>query len=125
MKCAYTAGILDAMMDNSVTFDYCIGVSPVRQRCFFIDGQRGRNIRFTQNILMRRATLAFLLLKTVIFSGSIYIWNADQFGGADPLDFDAFMKSPMEYWLVATDAQTGKPTYFSKKDTCIRMIIVM
>lgn len=22
----------------------------------------------------------------------------------------------MEYWLVATDAQTGKPTYFSKKD---------
>ena len=27
MKCAYTAGILDAMMDNGVTFDYCIGVS--------------------------------------------------------------------------------------------------
>ena len=27
MKCAYTAGILDAMMDNGITFDYGIGVS--------------------------------------------------------------------------------------------------
>lgn len=27
MKCAYNAGILDAFMDNGISFDYCIGVS--------------------------------------------------------------------------------------------------
>ena len=47
MKCAYTAGILDAMMDNGVTFDYCIGVSAGSANgVSFVAGQRGRNIRF-------------------------------------------------------------------------------
>ena len=27
MKCAYSAGILDAFLDDNVTFDYCMGVS--------------------------------------------------------------------------------------------------
>ena len=27
MKCAYSAGILDAFMDENITFDYAIGVS--------------------------------------------------------------------------------------------------
>ena len=27
MKCAYSAGILDKFLDDSITFDYCIGVS--------------------------------------------------------------------------------------------------
>ena len=41
MKCAYTAGILDAMMDNGVTFDYCIGVSAGSANGIsFIVGQR-------------------------------------------------------------------------------------
>lgn len=62
MKCAYTAGILDAMMDNGVTFDYCIGVSAGSANgVSFVAGQRGRNTAFTQSILMRRATLVFLL----------------------------------------------------------------
>ena len=43
MKCAYTAGILDAMMDNSVTFDYCIGVSAGSANgVSFAAGQRGQ-----------------------------------------------------------------------------------
>ena len=27
MKCAYSAGVLDAFLDENITFDYCIGVS--------------------------------------------------------------------------------------------------
>ena len=27
MKCAYSAGILDKFLDDSIAFDYCIGVS--------------------------------------------------------------------------------------------------
>ena len=46
MKCAYTAGILDAMMDNGVTFDYCIGASAGSANGIsFIVGQRGRMSR--------------------------------------------------------------------------------
>ena len=39
--------LLDAMMDNGVTFDYCIGVSAGSANgVSFVAGQRGRNIRF-------------------------------------------------------------------------------
>ena len=119
MKCAYTAGILDAMMDNGVTFDYCIGVSAGSANgVSFVAGQRGRNIRFyTEHINEKGYFGLSSFLKTGNLFGLQYIYGTlTNSGGADPLDFDAFMKSPMEYWLVATDAQTGKPTYFSKKD---------
>ena len=32
MKCAYTAGILDKLLDNQMTFDYAIGVSAGKTR---------------------------------------------------------------------------------------------
>ena len=107
------------MMDNGVTFDYCIGVSAGSANgVSFVAGQRGRNIRFyTEHINEKGYFGLSSFLKTGNLFGLQYIYGTLTIsGGADPLDFDAFMKSPMEYWLVATDAQTGKPTYFSKKD---------
>ena len=37
-------------------------------------------------------------------------------GGIDPLDYDAMVKNPAEWWAVATDVETGKPHYFTKED---------
>ena len=99
MKCAYTAGILDAMMDNGVTFDYCIGVSAGSANgVSFVAGQRGRNIRFyTEHINEKGYFGLSSFLKTGNLFGLQYIYGTlTNSGGADPLDFDAFMKSPME-----------------------------
>ena len=47
MKCAYNAGILDAFLDEGISFDYCIGVSGGSGNlASYIAGQRGRNLRF-------------------------------------------------------------------------------
>ena len=47
MKCAYSAGILDAFLDDNVTFDYCMGVSAgAANTASYLAGQRGRNLRF-------------------------------------------------------------------------------
>ena len=47
MKCAYNAGILDAFLDQGITFDYCIGVSGgAGNVASFMAGQKGRNLRF-------------------------------------------------------------------------------
>ena len=47
MKCAYNAGILDAFLDQGITFDYCIGVSGGSGNvASYVAGQRGRNLRF-------------------------------------------------------------------------------
>ena len=46
MKCAYSAGILDAFIDEDITFDYAIGVSAGSANvASFLAGQRERNLR--------------------------------------------------------------------------------
>ena len=47
MKCVYSAGILDAFLDEQISFDYCIGVSGgAGNTASYLAGQRGRNLRF-------------------------------------------------------------------------------
>ncbi len=119
MKCAYNAGILDAFLDHNITFDYCIGVSAGSGNlASYVAGQRGRNLRFfTEHT---RDPLYFGL-KSLLKTGNLfnlqYIYgDLTNTSGKDPLDFDAFMKNPTEYYLVATNALTGQPEYFGKKD---------
>lgn len=119
MKCAYSAGILDAFLDNHITFDYCIGVSAgSANAASFVAGQRDRNRRFyTEHIDEPGYFGIKSFLKTGNLFGLQYIYgdltNSD---GADPIDFPAIMANPAEYWLVTTNAETGKPEYFSKHD---------
>ena len=47
MKCAYGAGVLDAFLDDNISFKYCIGVSSGSANvASYLAGQRGRNKRF-------------------------------------------------------------------------------
>lgn len=118
MKCAYNAGILDAFLDVGITFDYCIGVSGGSGNLIsYLAGQRGRNLRFfTKHIHDKEYFGLKSFLKTGNLFGIPYIYgtltNAD---GKDPLDFPAFMKNPVEYQAVVTNASTGKPEYYGKE----------
>lgn len=119
MKCAYTAGILDCLMDDGIKADYVIGVSAgCACGASYVAGQRDRNRRFFVEHMMDPRCLGIAAWKE---SGSVfnlkriyYDYTAE--GGIDPLDYDAIMKNPAEWWAVATDAETGKPHYFSKYD---------
>ncbi len=119
MKCAYSAGVLDAFLDEKVSFDYAIGVSAGSANASsFLAGQRGRNRRFYTDHITEPGYLSF---KNFFKDGNVfglqYIYgtlsNSD---GADYLDFPALMANPAEFWVVATNARTGKPVYFSKTD---------
>ena len=119
MKCAYSAGILDKFLDDNITFDYCIGVSAgAANTLSYLAGQRGRNLRFyTEHLDDPRYLSVRSLLRTGNLFGLQYIYgtltNSD---GADPIDYDVIMKNPAEFYMPATDAVTGKATYFSKYD---------
>lgn len=119
MKCAYSAGILDKFLDDNIAFDYCIGVSAgAANTLSYLAGQRGRNLRFyTEHLDDPRYLSVRSLLRTGNLFGLQYIYgtltNSD---GADPIDYDAIMKNPAEFYMPATDAVTGKATYFSKYD---------
>ena len=118
MKCAYSAGILDEFLDQGITFDYCSGVSAGSANvASYLGGQKVRNLRFYTEHIHDPQYFGKGALKD---SGNLfnleYIYrtlsNSD---GKDPIDWEALVRNPAEYEIVATDAETGLPHYFDGK----------
>ena len=120
MKCAYTAGILDRMLDDGIHPDYVIGVSAGAScGASFVAGQRDRNRRFFVDHVSEPDYMGWTAFRHSggNFFNLEYIYQ-DLTGkdGDDPLDYDAIMANPCDFWAVATDAETALPHYFTKKD---------
>ena len=115
----YAAGVLDYCMDNGITFDLGIGVSAGSANLSsFVSGQVRRNYTFYTEYGHRKEYASahnFLTKKTFIDMDYVYntLSNTD---GEYPVDYDHFISNPMEFLVVATDALTGLPRYFSKQD---------
>ena len=120
MKCAYTSGILDMMLDDGIRPDYVIGVSAgAACGASYVARQRDRNRRFFVDYVERpdyMGWVAFCHSKGNFFNLEYIYQNMTGEGGEDALDYDAIMKNPCELWAVATDAETGEPYYFNKDD---------
>ena len=115
----YGAGVFDRLMDDGVTFDYCLGVSAGSANIVnYLAGQRGRNYRFYIEYSKRKE---YISAANIAKKGALldlhYIYgtlsNSD---GEDPLDYEAVMRNPAELVVVATDAKTGEVRYFTKDD---------
>lgn len=119
MKCAYTAGILDGLLDSGIHFDYAIGVSAGAScTASFLAGQKDRNRRFFVDHIDDKGYMGLSsFLRSGSFFGLEYIYM-DLTGskGGDPLDYEAMMESGTDFRIVATDARTGKPHYFRKEE---------
>ena len=115
----YGAGVFDRCIEKGISFDRCIGVSAgSANTASFLAGQHGRNFRFYTQYAKRADYMsASNILKKHSYLDLDYIYGVlSNSGGEDPLDYDALMKNPTEYTVVATDAESGKPFYFSKAD---------
>ena len=119
MKCAYGAGVLDRFMDDNITFDYVIGVSAGSANgASFVSGQRGRSLRFYTDHI---ASKDYYGIGSYFRKGDLFgldhiystLTNSD---GKDPVDYEAMISSPAEFEIVVTNAETGKPEYYSKND---------
>ena len=115
----YAAGVLDYCMDQEIRFDVGIGVSAGSANVVsYAAGQRGRNLTFYTEYGMRKAYAGignFLRKGSFIDLDYVYstLSNSD---GESPLDYAAVMRNPMEMLVVAADAVTGEPKYFTKYD---------
>ena len=118
MKCAFSAGVLDVFIDEGITADICYGISAgSANAASFLAGQRGRNKRF---YCEHSKAPEYFGMKSYKETGSLfglqYIYGElSNSGGKDPLDFDALVKNPCEFVVVATN-EHGKATYFGKED---------
>lgn len=115
----YAAGVLDRCMEDGVHFDAGIGVSAGSANvASYIAGQKGRNYKFYVEYSARKEYMSihnFLVRKSYIDMDYLYgkLSNSD---GENPLDYEAFVKSPISFIAVATDANTGEARYFDKSD---------
>lgn len=115
----YAVGILDYCLDNNIKFDLGVGVSAGSANLIsYAAGQRGRNHRFYTDYGFRKQYASmrnFIFKKSYVDMDYVYgtLSNAD---GEYPLDYPVFRDNPMEFYVVATDVETGQPKYFDKGD---------
>ena len=109
MRGLFTAGVLDVLMENKITFDGVIGVSAgAAFGCNFKSGQIGRAVRYNVRFFRDRR---YCGLGSLWKTGDIF--NTDFCYGEvplklDPFDFDAYEKNPTDFYVVCTDVETGQ-----------------
>lgn len=109
----------DWCLENGVKFDYGIGISAGSANLASnLSGQRGRNYLFYEEYSMRRQYMgAGNMLRSGSFLNLQYIYGTLSNAGCEnPLDFEKMSANPMEWYMIATDATTGKPKYFTRSD---------
>lgn len=108
----FTAGVIDVFMENGITFDGAIGVSAgATFGCNIKSGQIGRSIRYNVKYCKDRRYFSFLsLLFTGNLFGKDFCYNKIP-QKLDLFDNEAFEKNPMEFHIVCTNIETGKPVY--------------
>lgn len=113
----FSCGVMDALLDSDIMFPYCIGVSAgSADAASYISRQRGRNLEILERYRNDRR-----------YMGKRNLWKEKSMFGIQfvfrdipnihvPFDMEAFRAYQGEFIIVATDAQTGKPRYFTKED---------
>lgn len=112
MRGMFTAGVMDVMMTNGIRFDGVIGVSAgAAFGCNYKSGQIGRVIRYNTRFCgdKRYSGFRVLLREGNLFSTPFCYEEVPM--KHDVFDFDAYERSPMEFYVVCTDVETGKPVY--------------
>lgn len=112
MRGMFTAGITDVLMEAGIVFDGAIGVSAgAAFGVNYKSGQIGRAIRYNMRFC---ADKRYCGLRCLLRTGNIY--STDYAYGEVPLkhdvfDFEAYRANPMDFYIVCTDVETGKPVY--------------
>ena len=126
MRGLFTAGVLDVLMENGVVFDGAIGVSAgAAFGVNYKSGQIGRALRYNVKYVRDKR---YCGMRVLLRTGNIF--NTEFCYGEvplklDPFDFDAYEKNPMEFFVAATDVETGLPVYHKyegREDHCFDWI---
>lgn len=112
MRGMFTAGIMDVFMENGIEFDGIIGTSAgAAFGCNYKSRQIGRVIRYNMKYC---ADKRFCSISSLLKTGNIF--NAEFAYHTLPTQLDvfdskAFAENKTEFYVVATDLETGKAVY--------------
>lgn len=112
MRGMFTCGVMDVMMENGIEFDGAVGVSAgAAFGVNYKSGQIGRAIRYNARFCSDKR---YGGIHSLLSTGNIY--NTEFCYHEVPLkhdlfDFEAYVRNPMEFYVVCTDVETGKAVY--------------
>lgn len=113
----FSAGVMDALLDNNITFPYCIGVSAgITNGVSYISKQKGRNLEVVTKYRNDNRYLSyrnFLRCKSIF--GLDFVFNEIP-NNLIPFDMDTYRKYPGKVLVGVTNAHTGKTEYLNGKD---------
>ncbi|MCA1745932.1 MAG: patatin family protein, partial [Bacteroidales bacterium] len=107
----YTAGVLDAMMQQQLFFDYLIGVSAgAAYSVSYVSRQYQRNLEVNRFVRDKR----YCSLGNYFRLGTYFDWNFVYHTIPTqiiPFDYEAYKQSSSHLHVVVTNITTGKPEY--------------
>ena len=113
----FSAGVMDALLDNNITFPYCIGVSAgITNGVSYISKQKGRNLEVVTKYRNDNRYLSyrnFLRCKSIF--GLDFVFDEIP-NNLIPFDMDTYRKYPGKVLVGVTNAHTGKTEYLNCKD---------
>ncbi len=126
MRGMFTAGVIDVLMENGIEFDGAIGVSAgAAFGVNYKSKQIGRVIRYnTRFVRDKRYGGLRILLKTGNIYSTEFCYHEVPLKH-DIFDFDTYESNPMEFYVVATDIETGEAVYHKfegRNDHCFDWI---
>lgn len=117
MRGIYGCGVLDGFLENNIRIRYAIGVSAgTANMASYMANQMLRNYRFyTQYAFDERYMGVKSYIKTGSFFGMDFIFD-ELTNNVDPIDYKTLLEPENEFYIVATNAETGEAKYFSHED---------
>lgn len=117
MRGMWTCGVLDVLLDNEINIDTIVGTSA--GGIFgvnYFSKQRGRAIRYSKRFCK---DLRYMSILSYIFTGNIINKNFAFYKVTkkyDVFDNESFVNSNKEFYVTATDINTGLANYFKITD---------
>ncbi len=117
MRGMFTSGVIDVLMEEGINFDGAAGISAGAVfGCNYKSKQIGRSVRY--NIMLCKDP-RYCSVRSLLKTGDLY--NADFCYHTipeeiDPFDTETFKNDPMEFYVGATNAETGETVYHKCTD---------
>lgn len=112
MRGLFTAGVTDVLMENGIAFDSSVGVSAgACFGCNYKSNQHGRAIRYNLRFRneKRYCSWSSLLRTGDMFGAEFCYYTIPE--KLDLFDTKTYESSPMTFYVVGTDINTGKAVY--------------
>lgn len=112
----FSAGVMDALLDNNLLFDYVIGVSAgITNGVSYVSKQTGRNLEVLMKYRHDKRYIGkrnFLKCRSLFGLDFMFKEIPETLA---PFDWDTYVSNPCVVRVGVTNARTGKPEYYDGK----------